>query len=287
MSDVRPRTRRGHPIALLAFTAVLTTYFLSPLLWLVVGSTKNNEQLTNTFGLFPAIPGNLSENFVKLFTDGGGIYGRWLLNSIIYAGTIAVVSTAFCALAGFAFAKYRFRGKAVMYGIVLGSVMVPNTALVLPIFLFMNQLGLVNSYWAVILPSLVNPLGLFLFRIFWDDSLPNELLDAGRIDGARDLRLFWSIGLPLVRNGLVTVGLLAFVGAWNNFFLPVIVLSDEELFPVVQGLASWNLRPASGVTVDVGVVLLGSLISVIPLVFAFFRLAKYWQTGLTAGATKS
>lgn len=280
------RTGRGSTGLLVVAVTIFSAYFLLPLIWLIVGSTKNNEQLTNTFGFLPTFPNGFSDNLHHILTDQNGIFFVWMGNSLLYSITIAVVSTFFCSLAGFAFAKYKFAGKNIMFAGVLGVVMVPNTALVFPIFLLMNQLHLINTYWAVILPGLVNPVGLFLCRLFWNDSLPDELVDSARIDGAGDFRIYWTIGLPLMRNGLVTVALLAFVGAWNNFFLPIVVLSRSELFPVVQGLASWNLAPASGVTINIGVVLLGSLISVVPLVVAFFGLARYWQAGLTVGATK-
>jgi multiple sugar transport system permease protein len=282
----RPTSPLGRRALLVVVVAIISSYFLLPLLWLIINATKSNSQMINSFGFWFASPSNLFANFSKLFSSEDGIFLRWMGNSFIYSGVTALLSTLICACAGFAFAKYRFRGQRPLYAVVLAAVMVPNTALVLPVFLLMNQLQLINTYWAVILPSLVNPLGFYLASLFWDQSLPDELIDAARIDGAGDLRIFWSVGLPLLRNGLTTIALLAFVGAWNNLFLPLIVLSKTELFPVVQGLAAWNLAPASGVTVDYGVVLLGALISVIPLVAAFIWLARYWQAGIAVGATK-
>jgi len=257
------------------------------MVWLIISSTKTNGQLFTSFGFWFALPLHLWQNLTSLITEDGGVYLRWMANSLIDSTSIAVGSTILCALAGYAFAKFEFVGKRTSFGVVLGAVMVPNTALVLPIFLLLAQAHLIDTYWAVILPQLVFPLGLYLCRIFWIDSLPDELIDAARVDGASEIRTFFSIGLPLMKNGLTTVALLAFVASWNNLFLPLVVLSHSDLFPVVQGLAALNMKPASGVTVNDGVVLLGSLISVIPLIGAFFGLARYWQTGLTAGATKS
>lgn len=273
-------------IVLVIVIVLFSAYFLLPLAWLIISSTKDNGQLVTSFGFWFALPLHLWQNITGVFTEGGGVYLRWMGNSLLISSSVAVGSTVLCALAGYAFSKFEFVGKRALFAVVLGAVMVPNTALVLPIFLLLSKAHLIDTYWAVILPQLVFPLGLYLCRIFWTDSLPDELIDAARVDGASEIRTFLSIGLPLMKNGLTTVALLAFVASWNNLFLPLVVLSHTTLFPVVQGLAAWNMKPASGVTVNNGVVLLGALISILPLVVAFFGLARYWQSGLTAGATK-
>jgi multiple sugar transport system permease protein len=230
----------------------------------------------------------LKNIFVDLFAFRDGIFVRWFGNSLLYAGSISVGSTLICALGGYAFAKYDFPGKHFLFNFILGAIMVPSTALVLPLFLMLYRLGLVNSIWGGILPSRVNPFGLYLMRVFWNASFPNDLIEAARLDGAGELRIFWYLGMPLMQTGLVTVALLSFVGAWNNFFLPLIVLSDDNLYPLTLGLNIWNSvsNAAGGGKPSYHLIALGSLISVLPLIAAFILLGKYWRGGLTAGATK-
>ncbi len=262
-------------------------YCLLPAIWILTAVTKNNEQLFASFGFWFVYPPHFLENLVGLFTYRDGIFVRWFGNSLLYAVSISAGSTMICALGGYAFSKYEFPGKKFLFNFILGTIMVPSTALVLPLFLMLNQIGLVNTMWGVILPSLVNPFGLYLMKVFWDSSLPKELIEASRLEGAGEFQVFWRIGLPLLQTGLVTVALLAFVGAWNNFFLPLIVLSREDLYPLTLGLNVWNSTSAmAGSRPIYSLIALGSLISVLPLLLAFVFLGRYWRGGLTGGATK-
>lgn len=263
----------------------LVVYFLIPLYWVLVSITKDNGQLNTTFGLWFAAPWHLWENIQALFTNENGIFFRWLGNSFLYSFTAGLLATAAAAMAGFAFSMFDFRGRDGLFNVILGTIMVPATALTLPIFLLMNNLGLSNTIWAVILPQMVNPFGLYLMRIFWQQGFPKELMEAARIDGAGDGRIFWSLGLPLVRGGLITVFLFSFVAAWNNFFLPLIVLNDTSLYPLTLGLSVWN-NTNTGRTPMYTMIILGALVSILPLVLSFFALGRYWQGGLTVGATK-
>ena len=263
-------------------------YCILPATWILAAITKDTGQIFTTFGFWFANPPHFFENVADLFAFRDGIFVRWFGNSLLYAGSISVGSTLICALGGYAFAKYDFLGKHYLFNFILGAIMVPSTALVLPLFLMLYRLGMVNTIWGVILPSLVNPFGLYLMRVFWDASFPNELIEAARLDGAGELRIFWRLGLPLMQTGLVTVALLSFVGAWNNFFLPLIVLSNDDLYPLTLGLNIWNSvsNAAGGGKPSYHLIALGSLISVLPLIAAFILLGKYWRGGLTAGATK-
>ena len=206
-------------------------YCILPATWILAAVTKDSSQIFTTFGFWFANPPHFFENIVDLFAFRDGIFVRWFGNSLLYAGSISLGSTLICALGGYAFAKYDFPGKHFLFNFILAAIMVPSTALVLPLFLMLYRLGLVNTIWGVILPSLVNPFGLYLMRVFWDASFPNELIEAARLDGAGELRIFWHLGMPLMQSGLVTVVLLSFVGAWNNFFLPLIVLTNNDLYP--------------------------------------------------------
>jgi len=266
---------------------VFLLYSVLPAMWIIAAMTKDNGQIFSTFGLWFSYPFHFLENIADLITYQDGIFVHWFGNSLIYAGSISFGSTMICALGGYAFSKYDFPAKQFIFNFILGTIMVPSTALVLPLFLMLNKMGLVNNMLGVILPSLVNPFGLYLMKVFWDSSLPNELIEASRLEGASELQIFWRIGLPLMQTGLVTVALLAFVGAWNNFFLPLIVLSEQHLFPITLGLNVWNsLTNAAGGKPIYNLIAVGSMVSVLPLLIAFVVLGKYWRGGLTAGATK-
>ena len=267
--------------------AAFLLYCLLPATWIITSMTKDNGQIFSTFGLWFAYPPHFLENLSDLLTYQGGIFLRWFGNSLIYASSISLGSTLICAMGGYALSKYDFPGKQFLFNFILGTIMVPSTALVLPLFLMLNKVGLVNSMWGVILPSLVNPFGLYLMKVFWDSSFPNELIEAARLEGAGEGQIFWRIGMPLMQTGLVTVALLCFVGAWNNFFLPLIVLSEDHLYPLTLGLNVWNsVSSAAGGKPVYNLIAVGSLVSVLPLLIAFVVLGKYWRGGLTAGATK-
>jgi multiple sugar transport system permease protein len=270
-----------------AVFAMFLLYCILPATWILAAMTKDNSQIFTTFGLWFAYPIHLLENVAGLFAYRDGIFIQWFGNSLVYAFSISIATTLICALGGYAFAKYDFPGKKFLFNLIIATVTVPSTALVLPLFLMLNKLGLLNTMWGVILPSLVNPFGLYLMRIFWESAFPTELLEAARLDGAGEIRIFWGIGMPLMLSGLVTVALLSFVGAWNNFFLPLVVLSDDHLFPLTLGLNVWNSvsHAAGGGKPVYNLIALGSLISVLPLLAAFILLGRYWRRGLTAGAT--
>ena len=267
--------------------AIFLLYCILPALWILGAMAKDNSQIFTTFGLWFASPPHLLENFAGLFSYRNGIFVRWFGNSLIYAISISLLTTLICALGGYSFAKYEFPGKKLLFNFIIATVTVPSTALVLPLFLMLNRLGMLNTMWGVILPSLVNPFGLYLMRVFWEASFPTELIEAARIDGAGEIRIFWGIGMPLMLSGLVTVALLSFVGAWNNFFLPLIILSDDRLFPLTLGLNVWNTvsHAAGGSKPVYNLIALGSFLSVVPLLAAFVLLGRYWRRGLTAGAT--
>jgi len=280
--------RRMHftPLQLMAL-GLFAVYSLLPLWWVFVTMFKDNGQLFSTFGLWFGSTSHLAENWNTLITREDGIFTRWLLNSVLYATATALGSMAVSAMAGYAFSVYEFSSKNALFALILATIMVPGTALVLPLFLMMQKMGLLNTYWAVILPALANPFGLYLMRLFWDAGFPRDVREAARIDGAGEWTTFWRLGLPLVRGGLVTVGLFAFVAAWNNFFLPLVVVNHSDLFPLTLGLSIWNqTSSSSGQEPIYTVIVLGALISILPLLIAFLTLGRYWQGGLSSGAVK-
>ncbi|MFF7454627.1 carbohydrate ABC transporter permease [Kitasatospora sp. NPDC008115] len=259
-------------------------YTLWPLGWLLTASAKNTADLLggNSLG---ADNFRLGENLHDLATTGDGIYFRWYLNSLLYAGIGSLLCALVCVAAGYAFHVYRFPGKEKLFGLVLLGVLVPTTALALPMYLLASELGIVNTFWAVFLPSLVNPFGVYLARVFCAGYVPEEVLEAARMDGAGELRTFWSIGLRMVVPGFVTILLFQFTAIWNNFFLPLVMLSDSRLFPVSLGLFSWNAQ-TKAFPEYYPLVITGSLLAVVPLVLAFVLLQRHWKAGLTAGSVK-
>jgi multiple sugar transport system permease protein len=285
----RPRRFNLASIGAMTFLLVFTLYFLVPFFWLVVSATKSQADLFGTFGLWFAPNFNLFTNLQELFTYTNGIFGRWLLNTLLYAGVGSVVGTYLAAMAGYGLAKYVFRGRNLIFSIILGAILVPATTLALPLYLMMSKVGLTNTIWAVLLPSMVNPFGVFLARIYAGASVPDELLEAARIDGAGEFRIFSTVALRLMTPALVTILLFGFVGIWTNFFLPLVMFSDPNLFPVTVGLQSWNVTASNaGANTQTiyNLIVIGALISSIPLLIGCILLQRFWRGGLGAGSVK-
>lgn len=290
-SITRGPRRQTRYISLQVVLGILMVYFLVPFWWVVVNSSKTSAGL---FGggsaLWFADDIDYLGNLTQLFTYGGGIYLQWLLNSAMYAIVGGVGATALAVLAGYGFAKYRFAGRRFGFAVLLGAVMVPSTALVIPTFVLFSQAGITNTIWAVILPTLLNPFGVYLMCVYARDAVPDELLDAARVDGAGEFRVFLQVALPMLRPAIVTVLLLSVVASWNNYFLPLAMLSDNRLFPVTVGIGLWQATAstygAAGGESLWSIIILGSLVSVVPLIIAFLTLQKYWQGGLSIGSLK-
>lgn len=268
----------------MAVMIVATLYFLTPLWWLLVASTKDRSDFTSTNPLWFA-DFALFDNITALVTYRDGVFLRWLANSALYAGVGAILATIIAAMAGYAIAKYAFRGRETLFNVILGGVLVPATALALPLFLLFSQAGATNTIWAVLLPSLVSPFGVYLSRIYAAASVPDEIIEAARIDGAGEVRTFFTVATRLMAPALVTIFLFQFVAIWNNFFLPLIMLRDESLFPVTLGLYVWNTQ-VSQIPDIRALVVIGSLLSIIPLIVTFLALQRFWQSGLANGGLK-
>ena len=288
--QVRPadaRRVRESPLsrtAAMLVMGVFTLYFLVPIWWLFVSATKDPGQFTSTEPLWFA-KFSLLQNIHDLLHYDGGVYLRWIGNSLAYTGGGALLGTLLAAMCGYALAKYRFRGRETLFNVVLGGVLVPATALALPLFLIFSQAHLTNTFWSVFLPSLVSPFGVYLTRIYAAASVPDELLEAARLDGSGEVRTFFTVSVRLMFPALVTVFLFQFVAIWNNFFLPLIMLRDQSIFPVTLGLYSWNTQ-VNQIPELRGYVLVGALLSIIPLIVIFLLLQRFWRNGLGAGSVK-
>lgn len=280
-----PRRFNVESLGSMTFLFLFTLYFLIPFFWLIVSATKNAGDLFGTFGLWFAPTFNLGANLSQLFTYDNSIYLRWLGNTFLYAGVGALLGTFLSAMAGFALAKYQFRGRNLVFSAVLGAILVPGTALALPLYLLMSGVNLTNTYWAVLLPSIVSPFGVYLSRIYAASSVPDELLEAARIDGASEFRAF-TIALYLMRPALVTILLFQFVAIWNNYFLPLVMLSDQKLFPITVGLQTWNVTTGGANKFLFTLIITGALVASIPLLIGCGVLQRFWRGGLGAGSVK-
>lgn len=281
-SAIRP-SRRARLLAWLFMTAV-GLYFLAPVYWLIVASTKSTSDLFSTPGFWFA-EFNLWQNLVDLSQRDGGIFWRWMLNSLVYSGLGSVLMTFISVISGYALAMYRFRGRRIVLAAVVGSMLVPQTVLAQPTYTLLVEIGLSNTMLGVLLPSLVYPFGVMLGFIYANASVPMELLEAARMDGASEWRAFFSIALKLLSPGAVTILLFAFIGSWNNFMLPLLVLSDQRLQPVTVGLSGWS-QAAITIPGLQTLVIVGALVSIVPIIVVFVSLQRYWRSGLAAGGLK-
>ncbi|WP_127507663.1 carbohydrate ABC transporter permease [Actinoplanes solisilvae] len=282
------KPRRKGSIMLTLLVGLMSLYALVPLGWLLINSTKTQDGLFSSFGLwFDDGKFALFSNIADTFTYDGGIFSRWLLNTLIYVVVGAGGATFLAVLGGYGLAKFNFVGKKAVFAIVLGAVAVPPTALAVPTFLMFSKFGLTNTPWAVIIPSLISPFGLYLMWTFAAQAIPGEMLEAARVDGAGEMRTFFKLAVPLLGPGIVTTALFTMVATMNNYFLPLIMLKDPDWYPLTVGLNAWNAQAATaGGEAVFNLVITGSLVTVVLLLAAFLTLQRYWQSGLTAGSVK-
>jgi multiple sugar transport system permease protein len=279
--------RRGTVPSLTALCVLFAIFTLIPIAWIVINSTKTQSNIFETAGFWFARPFEFFHNFSLLFQDVGGFgtYYRWFLNTALYAVAGGLGATALAAFAGYGFARYAFRGSRVLFYLVIAALLVPITAITLPLYLVYAKVHLINSIWGMILPSMVSPVGVYLMKVFVEVSVPRELLDAARIDGAGEIRIFFRLALPLMVPGLMTVLLLSVVGVWNNYFLPLIIFSHNSLYPLTVGIGLWSERAQnSGSTALFPLVVMGGLVTIVPLILLFLVLQRYWRSGMLLGS---
>ncbi|PWW24934.1 cellobiose ABC transporter membrane protein [Geodermatophilus normandii] len=282
-SAPRRRGRRARKVTsagplthvLLGLTALLSVF---PLYWTAVAASKTNAELAGTPP--PFLPD------ADLFTNIGRAMeeapiGLAIANSVIVAGCITVGTVLCSTLAGFAFAKLRFRGNKTLLGLVVGTMMVPTQLAIIPLFILIAQLQWVDHLQAVVLPTLVSAFGVFFMRQFLSQALPDELLEAARVDGASTLRTFWSVVVPVARPAMAVLAMLTFLTAWNDFFWPIIALTTEN--PTVQvALAGLG----GGYVPDTAVIMAGTLVGTLPVLVVFVVLGKQIVGGIMQGAVK-
>ena len=278
-----PRRRGRVSIVPTGVLLLGVVYALLPIVWVLIAATKTNTQLDSYAAFRPG--GAFWTNFQQLTSYQGGVFWTWMENTALYAGGGAILSALVSALAGYGFAKYRFRGKGFFFTMILVGMLVPAVVLAVPQYLLVAKIGLANTYWAVLIPSIISPYGIYLARIYAGASVPDEILEAARMDGSPEWRTFLRIGVPMMTPGLVTIFLFQFVAIWNNFLLPWLMLSSENKYPLTVGLFTL-LDAGTSQPSLYSLVLIGSFLSILPLIALFFLLQRFWRVDLGAGSVK-
>jgi multiple sugar transport system permease protein len=256
----------------------LAAITLFPLLWMVAASLMSPGE-ASTFPP-PLLPSHATfENYRELFARAG--MGRYLANSVFLAVTATLVSLLFNVAAGYAFAKLRFAGRDRLFKVLLGALVVPSQVAMVPLFLMLKQMGLVNTYGGVIVPGMASIFGIFLVRQY-ALSIPDELLEAARIDGASELRIFRVIVVPLLKPIIVTLAVFTLLGTWNDFMWPLIVLTDKDLYTLPVALASLSREHVQ----DNELMMAGSVLTTLPVLLVFIVLQRFYIEGLTVGSIK-
>jgi len=264
-------------LVLLVFFLFLALVFILPLYWMMVSSIRpQSEIFASGFNLLPSTV--TLDHYRRLFTEVP--YPRWFLNSVLQSGGYAVLTVTVCALGGFALAKYRFRFRNVIFVLILLSQMIPFHMLIVPLFLMIINLGLVESYLGAILPLAAHPIGIFFMRQYML-ALEDDLLDAARVDGASEYRLFFSVVLPNIGPALSTLFLLFALEYWNNLLWPLIVFRQQSNMPLTVGIASL----VSQYRVQYDLVMAGSTLATLPFIILFFFLRRQFMEGIAATGT--
>lgn len=267
--------RRALLMILLIVIAVTT---LLPLVWMVMASFMPSGDASSVPP--PFFPRTVTlDQYIGLFTRLH--LGRSLFNSVLLSVAVTLISLVVNSMAGYAFAKYRFRGRAPLFKLLIASMIIPAQVTMLPLFLLLNKMGLINTYFGVIIPGMASIFGIFLIRQF-AMTIPDSLLEAARMDGASDLRIYWSVILPLCKPILVTLAIFTFMGTWNDFLWPLIVMTDDAMYTLPVALA--NL--AGEHVQDTELMMAGSVMTVLPVLVVFAAVQKYYLAGIMAGSVK-
>ncbi|HEU4733807.1 MAG TPA: carbohydrate ABC transporter permease [Kofleriaceae bacterium] len=271
-------TRRTEAVLINGALLALAIVTVFPLLWMIAVSVMGpGEASSSPPPLVPSSPTLASYRELFVRRD----LAKNLLNSLGLATCAALLSLAFNVTCGYAFAKLRFAGREVIWRLLLGVMLVPAQVAMIPLFLMLKQVGLVNSYAGVLIPSLANVFGIFLVRQY-ALGIPDELLEAARIDGAGEWRIFWTIVLPVLRPILVTLAIFAFLGSWNDFLWPLIVLADDARQTLPVALAALAREHAG----DSELMMAGAVVTVLPVLAVFLALQRYYLRGLLSGSVK-
>jgi arabinooligosaccharide transport system permease protein len=281
MVDLKSKRSIG-TILLNVFVALGGIIIVAPLVWMVSASFKPLHEIYN----YPPsiIPQEFTTaNYTRLFSDW--TFSAWYGNSVVVAVVLTLAVLFFTSLAGFGFAKYRFKGSSLLFVLLLGSTMIPFQLILVPLFITMTRLGWADSYWCLIVPFMAPAVGIFLMRQFLL-SIPSELIEAARIDGASEFGIYWRVVLPLARPALAAQGVLSFLGAWNSFLWPLSVLHTQTAMTLPVGLAAMLGGVSAGREPPIGPSLAAATLVTIPVIIIFIAVQKQYIAGLTAGSVK-
>jgi len=290
-TDAPAHLGRRNPLSTVVL-ALFALFFTVPVLWLVLAATKTDDQLVHgnplSFGSWAA----LRANWTALTGFGDDVIFLWLRNSAVYAGLALVITLCVAVPAGYALALTEFRGRRTLLVVTLVVMIMPNSTLVVPLFLEVNAVGLIGSTWSVVLPYSFFPFGVYLAYIFFSTALPRELLAAARLDGCSELGVFRHVALPLAAPVVALVGFFSFVGNWTNYYLPYVLLPESDQFPVQVGLGTLlanvpQFNPTAGaLAVERPQLALAALLAIAPVLVVFLFSQRFLVAGMLAGATK-
>ncbi|MDX5595173.1 carbohydrate ABC transporter permease [Pseudovibrio sp. SPO723] len=271
--------KRLPKISMHAFLIVSVLITIFPFVWVAMMGTHSRSEIFSSPPPF-YFGSRLLENYEKLLD----IMPFWLVlgNSLMVSIIGTAVTVLFCSMCAYGFFAYEFRGKNLVFGVMVASMMVPPVLTLIPFFLTVKFLGLLDTHAAIWLPLAANAMGIFLIRQYMVTSISRDLLDAAKVDGASDFRTYWTVVLPLIKPALATLGIVTFIALWNNFLLPLIVISSPDKYVLTLALRSLQ----SVANTPWGAVMLGTFLSMIPLLVAFLFFSKQMMAGLTAGAVK-
>lgn len=266
--------------------AVFAVFTLIPIWWIFVSSTKTPPNFNSTFGFWFSHPFVLFSNLRQVFSNKeDGSFLQWLGNTAIYAGAGGLGATVLSAMAGYGFARFSFRGKNLLFLFAMAALLIPIAAFAVPLYLVYAKIHMDSTMPGIFIPFMVSPVSVYLMRVYVGGSVPRELMDAARIDGAGEAKIFLRVAVPLMVPALVTVFMLNVVSSWNNYFLPFIVNNNAKLNTLTQGLALWmNHTNIAGTSEDFTVLTIAAgMMAITPLIIMFLVLQRYWRGGLLLG----
>jgi multiple sugar transport system permease protein len=277
----RPRRRRDTAARIVLYTVLAAGLLIvvGPFIWMLLSSVKPEAEIRHVPTTWWPKTFTFA-NYHQLFT--GLNFPKYFGNSVLVAVLVTAGNLLFCSALGYALAKLRFPGKKVLFILVLGMLMVPGMAVFVPQFVLVSNLDLVNTYAGLVLPFLAGPFGVFLMRQYLS-SLPDELIEAARVDGAGEFRIFWQIVLPLSRPALATLGILTFLSSWNNFLWPLVVATTEDKYTLPVALALYSVGQNR---LNFGLALAGAVVVVLPVLLVFLLLQRYFLRGIATTGLK-
>ena len=270
-------TSKGYKIFSVIILIAVVLFFLFPLYWIITGSFKNNAEITAREPIwFPMSP--TMENYMELFDNPAFL---WLFNIIFISAAAMLLPCITASLAGYALGKKRFIGRGVLFTIIICAMALPKQVIVIPLAQLMTFLNLKDTLWAVILPTVGWPFGVFLMKQF-SESIPTEILEAARVDGAGELRTFFSVVFPMIKPGIGALAIFTFVNTWNDYFLQLVMLISEEKWTLPLAIANMQ----GEMSTDYGLIMAGAALASVPIIIVFIAFQKYFTQGIAMGAVK-